>query len=360
MKIVILTFNASGGLNHYISQLANSLAKSEEVTVIGPLGFDRAVYSDRVKTIGMHLGNVIPDIFTDIIIFTRMLDFVRCVREEQPDIIHCNNFNLWSGFLLPLFEDVPIVLTVHDVSPHPGTRGFDKRWGLKQHIALADRVIVHGNNAKERLGLGDKCVSLPHGDYSFFLDFATPVAEEEAILFFGRIEEYKGLEFLLEAMVEVGKRYPDVKLIIAGSGDLSKYDDLLRRQTNLEVHNRYIADQEVPSFFQRAKLVVLPYLEVTQSGVIPIAYSFRKPVVATDVGSIPEVVDDGATGVIVPPADARGLASAITALLDDEERRKRMGENAYRMMRSELSWTEIARRTTDIYRDLSVRSGDNR
>ena len=99
-------------------------------------------------------------------------------------------------------------------------------------------------------------------------------------------------------------------------------------------------------------MVVLPYIEASQSGIIPIAYAFKKPVVVTNVGSIPEVVDDGITGFIVPPKDPDALASAITKLLRDDKLRKEMGESAYRKMEEELSWDKIADKTIEVYREM--------
>ena len=77
--------------------------------------------------------------------------------------------------------------------------------------------------------------------------------------------------------------------------------------------------------FQRASIVVLPYIEGSQTGIIPIAYSFKKPVIATNVGSISEVVEDGVTGFIVPPRDSHALADAIIKILKDDDLRKRDG-----------------------------------
>ena len=124
---------------------------------------------------------------------------------------------------------------------------------------------------------------------------------------------------------------------------------------NFEIHNRYIKDEEVSYFFQRAKLVVLPYIECTQTGIIPIAYAFKKPVIVTDVGSIPEVVEDGKTGFIVPPKNSALLAEAITRTLDNEDLRKQMGINGYIKMEKELSWDSITEKLIKIYNKMMVK-----
>jgi glycosyltransferase involved in cell wall biosynthesis len=106
----------------------------------------------------------------------------------------------------------------------------------------------------------------------------------------------------------------------------------------------------VTKLFQEASLVVLPYIDGSQSGVIPMAYAFSKPVVTTNVGSLPENVDDGITGYIVPPRDSQKLAEAIIDLLINSEKRKKMGMNAFKKTQEELAWKNIATKTLEIYK----------
>ncbi|MDW7726661.1 MAG: glycosyltransferase family 4 protein [Candidatus Methanoperedens sp.] len=352
MKILIITLNTYGGMNHYVSQLANVLSKIEDVIVIAPVGVDRKNFKKDVKIIELELGTKIKKFFINTLIFTRPVRFLSTIYKENPDIIHCNSSPMWLSFFLPFLIKYPIVTTIHDVRPHVGSRSFDQIIGKKMHIKFSDCLIVHGEKAKKEIGVNKKCYVIPHGDYSFFLNYKkNDVNEKEnAILFFGRIEEYKGLEHLIRAVTYIVPEFPDINLIIAGGGDFSKYKNMILNDKNYEVHNRFIPDEEVPLFFQRVKVVVLPYLEGTQTGIIPIAYAFKKPVVVTDVGSIPEVVENGKTGFIVPSKDANALAEAILKLLKDDELRKEMGENAYRKMKEELSWDKIAEKTIEIYK----------
>lgn len=354
MKILIITLNIQGGMNHYVSQLANALSKKEDVVVISPIGIVRKNFAKDVKIIELELGTVIKKVFINTLIFTRPIKFLITIYKEKPDLIHCNGCPLWLSFLLPFVNKFPIVTTIHDVNPHLGRRKFDQIIGKKMHIRFSDCLIVHGEKAKKELKTNKKCYIIPHGDYSFFLNYKKYDFNEEgnSILFFGIIEEYKGLKYLIESIPHISKEFPDIRLIIAGSGDFSKYENLIMNNNSYEVHNRFISDEEVPSFFQRAKIVVLPYIEGTQTGIIPIAYAFKKPVVVTDVGSIPEVVENGKTGFIVPPNDSNALAEAIIKLLKDDKLRKEMGENAYRKMKEELSWDKIAEKTIEVYKSI--------
>ncbi|NQE52738.1 Trehalose synthase, partial [ANME-1 cluster archaeon GoMg3.2] len=171
------------------------------------------------------------------------------------------------------------------------------------------------------------------------------------ILFFGRVYKYKGLEYLIKAEPLITKEVPEAKIVIAGTGEgFKKYENMMIHRDNFIVHSRYISYKEGAKLFQRCSLVALPYIDASQSGVIPTAYGFKKPVVVTKVGSIPEIVDDGLTGFIVPPKNPEALADAIIKLLKDEKLRKKMGENAYKKLKTDLSWDKIAEETIEVYK----------
>ena len=118
--------------------------------------------------------------------------------------------------------------------------------------------------------------------------------------------------------------------------------------------NRFISHEELPGFFRDAAVVVLPYTSASQSGIFPLAYSFGKPVVATRVGALPDVVVDGVTGLLVEPGDEQSLADALVTLLSDDGLREEMGRNALKYCREHMSWDAIARKTVEIYAELSA------
>jgi alpha-maltose-1-phosphate synthase len=360
MKVVLLTHNVDGGLVQYVSQLANALASKVDLVVIAPEGLDpsRFPFSPDVRVRRLPVGNVVRTFVANTLRVWRPFAFLAAIGEERPDILHFNGASLWYALLLPvLARRSAVVVTIHDVNPHPGSRAWDQDLARRLFLRYADAVIVHGEWAKRQLGTTQPCYVIPHGDYSFYASgtAADGVAEEDAVLFFGRIEAYKGLQYLLAAMPLVWTASPSTRLIVAGSGSLEPYGELLQ-DDRIEVVNRFIDDAEVPVLFSRARLAVLPYTEGTQTGVIPIAYAFRKPVVVTDVGSIPEVVEEGRTGHIVPPRDPGALAGAILKTLQNEPLRTAMGTAAYEKMTRELSWGPISDRTIAAYREIVERA----
>jgi glycosyltransferase involved in cell wall biosynthesis len=135
------------------------------------------------------------------------------------------------------------------------------------------------------------------------------------MLFFGFVRQYKGLEYLLRAMPEV-LRNVQVKLLIVGEFWEDKEPYLktieeLELQGDVVVVDRYVPNEEVGLYFSAADVVVLPYVDATQSAIVSLAYAFGKPVITTHVGGLPEVVRNGETGLVVPPRDDKALAEAI-------------------------------------------------
>jgi glycosyltransferase involved in cell wall biosynthesis len=138
--------------------------------------------------------------------------------------------------------------------------------------------------------------------------------------------------------------------MIAGQGeDFSRYARMMVHPERFIVHNEFISEDRTAEYFRRACVVVLPYIEASQSGVIPLAYSAAKPVVATTVGGLPEMVEEGRTGYLVAPRDAADLAKALVRLLLDPTLRRQMGANAKEKIERECSPEAIARQTVEVY-----------
>jgi glycosyltransferase involved in cell wall biosynthesis len=226
-------------------------------------------------------------------------------------------------------------------------------------------VIVHGKALKEIcLSMKvpeNKIEVVPHGDFSFYLKFKKKEDSYKChsftnVLFFGRIEPYKGLEYFIRAGELISSPTKKVVFTIAGAGNIDPYRNLIINSKKFLIINQYFTDQEISTIFENADIVVLPYLSASQSGVIPIAYAFKKPVIVTSVGALPETVENGVTGLIIPPRDVDALVNAITTLLADEDLRVTMGKNAYNKMKSDLSWEVIAKRHSEIYRQVLTKS----
>jgi glycosyltransferase involved in cell wall biosynthesis len=174
--------------------------------------------------------------------------------------------------------------------------------------------------------------------------------DDHQILFFGRIWEYKGLEYLIRAEPLISAQVPEAQIVIAGRGeDFARYRRLMVHPERFTVYNEYVPEAKCAELFRRASVVALPYIDASQSAVIPVAYTFGKPVVATTVGGLPELVEHGRTGYLVPPRDERALADALVRLLLDPKLRRELGANGKRKADTECSPKAVARLTLEVY-----------
>jgi glycosyltransferase involved in cell wall biosynthesis len=353
MKIVLLSHD----FPEYCIQQANGLARHADVTLMLPEieaeeylpALDPAVrYQPFVKWRLRQPGRQIMEA-------CRVLKRIRSCR---PDVVHYQHGHLWFNLALPALRGYPLVVTVHDPRPHAGDRASRKtpRWVMNLGYRRADRLIVHGEEIKRQVvtllgAQGRRVHSIPHIAIGCQSGSTRSIDQGNAVLFFGRIWEYKGLEYLIRAAPAITRAIPDAHFIIAGEGeDFDRYRRLMTDPSRFTVHNRYITAAERDALFERAAVVVLPYIEATQSGVIPIAYSFGKPVVATRVGALEEAVDDGVTGYLVPPRDEHALATAVIDVLQDPQRRLQLGLAGRRKLAAEGSPSVIASQTFDVYR----------
>jgi starch synthase len=286
---------------------------------------------------------------------------IREVRRYDPDVVHFQVGSSMMAFYMPFLRKYPIVTTFHDLKPHMGEETLYEKY-LHIYIRWISKcLLVHGDRLRETMIReyhmpAHKVKSIPIGPHNIdaFKLYENKDIKEDGniVLFFGRILEYKGLEYLIKAEPYITKEVPDVKIVIAGSGDdIKKYEDLMVHKDRFVTVHRYISYKEGAELFQRASVIALPYVEASQSGVISTAYGFKKPVVATDVGSIPEVVDEEKTGLIVPPRDPEALARAIIRILKDEKLRIQMGENGFKKLNTDLSWDNVVDKTMAVYRE---------
>jgi len=175
------------------------------------------------------------------------------------------------------------------------------------------------------------------------------------LLFFGFVREYKGLKYLLDALPEVIQKIPDVMLWIVGDfgDDKAAYLEQIDKNGITE-HTRlvegYVPDQEVEKYFAASDLVVLPYVSATQSAIVQTAYGFEKPVVVTDVGGLPDVVQNRETGYVVPSQNAHAIAHAIARFYLEDQGIDWQGN--IRKRAEEFSWETMVGRIEQVLERL--------
>lgn len=368
MKIALIAVHFS----EYAFRLAQTLATNHDVLLcVNEKNFMNEVSASIQRTPAPRCRIVwLPDTWlrSPLEFATGVTTLMRTIRKFKPDIVHCQeavrDYLIVALQLLPRY---PLVLTIHDHVPHTGQDSnvsqrvrFYKSF-LRQR---ADLVIVHGDQIRrdcERLmpWLNGRIVSIPHGPLGSNMSLPRTRWNNGTLLFFGRIEAYKGLRYLIEAVRLLKKDGVDVKVIIAGTGsDLACHRQEVITESSFELLDRYIDKEEIADLFARADIAVMPYTDATQSGVAAIALNYRCPVIATDVGSLAEMVRDGSNGVLVPPRNPEALADAIKSIAFDRRRLANMSAHAAALADSDFSWSSIGLRTQVAYERVRKRTDD--
>lgn len=361
MRVAVVCTVSDGGMVHFAQSCFRAIAElGKDAMVIFP---QRAavdlksleavgrvcVYDDRR---GISNG------------FTAARSIASHLEAFSPDSIWFTDETITSAAVRAACEN-PVIF-IHDVRPHLVKMSVKSRLRFlyllmdrRRAIARASRVVVMSNTARDDLlsqygdRFYDRVSVLRLGATAPNCSALVPPELDEAFdggffLFFGAIEKYKNVEGLVRAFSSLLTERPFARLIIAGRGAIEEKTLRIIKQhhRSIVLLNRYISDGELAYLMMGARATLLPYLEATQSGVLPISYSFGKPVVTSDAPGLSEFVVDGVTGFVVK--DEVGLAAAMDKLLDDDLVR-RMGEAGRAYAKHELDFTgNVAKIISDI------------
>lgn len=273
-------------------------------------------------------------------------------RARGADVVHFQWLPVQhvDGYLLP--NRHPRLLTAHDVLPREPSPG--QLAGQRKLYERMDAVVVHSEHGaarlRDELGLDPALVHvIRHGaltglDVPGEAPFAKP--DRPVVLMFGLLRPYKGVDVLLEAWRRADV---DAELWVIG---MPRMDVSGIHGPNVRTALRFVSAGELAGAFRAASLVVLPYREIDQSGVLFTALAFGKPMLLTRVGGFPEVAETGAAA-LVDPGDPDALAAELSSLLADPARLARMGAASRAAAEGEYGWDDIAARTLDLYRRLN-------
>lgn len=255
---------------------------------------------------------------------------------------------------------IKIIWEMHNILPHGYAENDKKlcRWFYEK----SDAIIFHSGHdiqrARDLLDTkADKIHTImPHGNFNE--SYENTVSKEKArkylgiphnhraLLCFGFIRKNRGYEYLLEAV----KDMENTIVVIAGKlEDKDVYRDLLtyeKRLPQLRLFAKWIPDEEIQYYFNASDIVVLPYTDITTSGVIPLAYAFSRPVITTNIGGLKDIVNDD-TGAIVPAKDVEALRNAIENIFSRDL--LAMGKCAFEYSRKELSWERNVQKIKELY-----------
>lgn len=280
-------------------------------------------------------------------------EFRGCLDALSVDVAICTMQAIWD--LAPLYVlrrgNTRFVLFLHDATLHPGDAYPFRQAVMRREVAMADALIVLSEHVRREAhslyGYPlDRIWKIPHGAFAFGNSDGQPRVFPRGrplrLLFLGRIVAYKGLGHLLDAYHLLRARNVQVALEIAGAGDLAPYAARLKGLPDVSLHNKWLDEDEIGVSLQRNDVVVLPYVEASQSGIAASALTAGLPVVVTPVGGLVEQVSHGRTGLIAADMSAEALADSIQSLADSPLLYEQCSVGALRHALDELGWRPIA------------------
>ena len=401
MRVSIVEPDGVGGMAHFAYQLCDALAEGgADVTLITSVDYElgalphrfrleprmrlwAAVEEGRGKTRTfwrrrLHITRrSLRRALRALVLVREWTRLVMHLRRSQPDIVQFGmiHFPFQVVFLAVLRRSgFALAQICHEFEPREELRPRSRRLHLAASRWLYSQfaVIFFMSEATRRdfdRHFGSSVAmqaTIPHGNEDIFKLLRTPEPanryalrdDAKVILFFGGVRPSKGVPDLIEAFALLPPD-PAVRLLVVGYPSKQMEVEPLRRRIaalglehRVVLDLRYIEAGEVAGLMERATIVVLPYRTATQSGVAQVAYSFGRPVVATEVGGLAEVVEHEGTGLLVPPQDPRAMAAAIGRLIEDPELCGRLGARAAHLSRTRYGWPAAAKTILQNYGGL--------
>lgn len=309
-------------------KLTKTITKGTKVEEL--LRFEELISLDKTYVIkGTRNVNIIKKLYISYKIN-------QYIRKINPDVIIIDNYML-TYFFSTLIYRKKMLLIVHDPFLHSGENFIIDKFLRKLHFNLINNKMLLNENQKDDFIKHYKeqpdfihTSFLSVYDYlRFYQTDNTESSTQFNILFFGRISPYKGIKFLLDAFVEIrsSQKHNDITLTVAGGGNFDFDIEIYRQYPEINILNEYIYPENLANLISKSSVIVCPYTDATQSGVIMSAYAFKKPVIATNVGGLPEMVKDKETGLIIEPKSSKAIVDAILELYYNRDLLEQMSHN---------------------------------
>lgn len=376
LKIIMISADFSippyGGIASHLYGLCSELMEIGHEVSLGIPGYGEVGIPENYEGIKLiPLGKATRPRYVRF--FTRILSARRAlagiIKREKPDVIHVHDLLTGPPTAKAFSRSTAYVFTSHT---SVFTAWARKPWGgflLRRLIGRPHGVIAASPLLEERSRiLRSRFLEyIPNGvDIEQFRpspvsgdlrDALGLAADNPVVLFAGRFHPVKGLPLLFKAMQEVLPHYPNARLVVAGGGNEAEESKIKAELTSCNLRAAVIFAGKVPhenmrDYYSLASMLVLPsQMEATNIAAME-AMACGIPVVATAVGGMPEVVQDGECGFLVPPGDQTAMAGAIKNLLSDDGARGKMGEVARKRAVEHFAWRKIAERTVQFYEQV--------
>jgi len=350
-----------GGISHFNQLLYKNLVKEHEVSIINFSRQYPSMFFPGKSQLDNNLSNykIFNKRLLDSINPISWINVFKKLINISPNLVI---YKYWMPFFAPSLGTIAFLVRnssrikslciIDNLIPH------EKRLGdmvLSKYIVNnTDYFLVMSKTVEKDLLRIKPYAKYRFAEHPLYINFGESIPKQEArkklrineenvILYFGYIRKYKGVNYLINAIPEILKNV-DLKVIIAGEfyEDNEPYLRAIKgtgKENKILLVDQFIPDDEVNIYFSAADLVVLPYIDATQSGIVRIAFNYNLPCIVTDVGGLPDMVNDGKTGYIIPPRDSGAIAKSVAKFFLSSNREK-MIENV-KKEKTKFSWSKF-------------------
>ena len=353
MNLLIISFSINGSMGDNFKTITRDLSSKVNTYVLTNHGINSEdLGTKNIYNISFNRSNKLD--FINIYSYYKIAQYIKNIPYDVVFIYSPHPVNL---FIYHIIDNKKIIPFVHDHILHSGVKKLDAfflKKQLKYFYEKSAKIIVSCNWIKEDILEKQlmKDSTKIEVNYLGLLDNLCFNNIEDKndidILFFGRVEYYKGLDIFIEA----SKLLPHYKFIIAGKGNLKEIHNIDFLPKNCIHINKYIPDIDLAKYINSAKIIVLPYRDATGTQTIQSVFYYKKPIIATNVGCFPEYISDGKDGIIIKNESVDQLVNAINLLMSNTEKRFQMGNQGYQKLSTIFSNKEITNRYIQIFKSI--------
>ena len=358
INILIWYWGRKGGGAKHSLELSKALSIRNDVNLHISICEECELYDELMKL--NHRSSFNISIFpTKIKLFINTLKlplikkrFGNYIKQNNIDVVLCPMVHYWNGYVCSEISrnNAKYIFTVNDATNHPGEENAFYESMLKKQLEKCDIVLTLSNYVRnivlQKYAIqSEKCWMVPLGTFNYNENFQKHMRAKNQkirLLFFGRIEKYKGLNICIEAYKILQKKSKDVELFIVGNGDFSEYEKSSNGVKGITKQIRWIGEEEIAEIFNNSDILLNTYLEASQSGVIAIAINMGIPTVVTPVGGLTEQIIDHETGIIAKEITPQSVADAIELLIDDNKLYENISMNCVELSKNKMSWNARA------------------
>jgi len=356
MRVLLLYLGRRGGGAEYTYELAKALTSDADVKLFLSLSKQVENYQDFSFIDSSNRCDI--DTFNNTIEFIVKSTFIKkkskylidFIKDNKIDLVICSMTHVWMPLIAKSIHKlgIPYVPVIHDANPHPGEGGLVNQWLSKESLKYSNGYIVLSSTVEDQLkkridSAAFPIWKMPHGPLSFRSSGQVRELDKlknNKILFLGRIHKYKGLDIFIDAMRLLYDKGINFSAEIMGEGNITPYKSSLEGLEFIKVENRWISQEEFSAALLSADLLVLPYREASQSGVVAAAMSSGLPIIVTPVGGLSEQIKHRVNGIISTDVTVESIVESIECILNDKSLYHSISIGAFDSTNNTHSWNE--------------------